>query len=193
MIRKRAKRGAHRRPSRRLDLSDLADTLRKSDKRQWLALGQVYVPEGAAQHYELVMVGGKLVDILVDVETIPDRLDLTCSLAAGGMGWMIPNPGDEVFVAMPAGRVDFRPTIVAFTRGEIPNPTGQGPAPDRIVLAAAEVLVHDGVTGNAEPLVRRSEHIGHTHGPGSFTAGGDAVVGASGGAAAIDGTPVLRA
>ncbi len=192
MIRKRLKRGNARRPTKRLDLSDLRKALR--DRRQWVCLGVVFKPEDAASHYELVTVDGNVVDIIVEVETIPDRLDLSCSLAGGFGGWLIPNVGDEVWVAVPSGEVAFRPTIIACTKAVIPNPTGQGPAPNRIVLVAGEVLVHDG-TGGAEPVVRRSEFNGHSHAAGTYNApgGGGAVTGTSGGAAAVAGSPVLKA
>lgn len=190
MIRRRPKRGAHRRGAKRLDLSDLAHKLR--DRRQWCALAKVFKPEDAAAHYEFIEVDGVLVDIIVEVETIPDRVELSCSLAGGWGGWWIPSVGDEVFVVIPAGEVSFRPTIIATAPTEIPNPPGQGPALGRRVLVADEVLIHNG-SGGAEPVVRKSEHDGHTHGPGTFQAGGDSVTGTSGGAPAVTGTPVLKA
>lgn len=60
------------------------------------------------------------------------------------------------------------------------------PAPGR------EVLVRS-AGGTAEPLVKRSEFVGHTHGPGTLTAGGDPALGATAGAASVTGTTKLRA
>ena len=164
------KRG--KRPVRRLDLTDIRAALR--DGRQWTTLARVIVADGQSSHFELhTNRAGELVDILVDVETIPDRLDLTCSLTGGWGGWWIPEVGDEVIVVLPAGAIDFRPTIVATAPASIPNPRGQGPAPGRRVFVADEVLVHSGA-GGAEPLVRKSEYDelkkvfdGHKH-PGLF-------------------------
>lgn len=64
------------------------------------------------------------------------------------------------------------------------------PAPGR------EVFIRD-AGGSVDRLVKKSEHDGHTHGPGSFTTpsaggGGGAVTGTSGGAAAVAGTQRLR-
>ena len=191
MIRRRSKRGARNRGSKRLDLSDLRTAVR--DRRQWIALGVVFKPDDAAAHFELVTDGtGKLVDIIVEVETIPDKLDLSCSLSEEG-GWWIPPVGAEVLVALPAGEISFRPVIVAVMPIEIDNPTGEGPAVGRRVYVADAFLIHDG-NGGTEPLVRKSEFEAHVHPPGgSMQAGGDAVTGDTGTPDAITGTPVLRA
>lgn len=55
-----------------------------------------------------------------------------------------------------------------------------------------EVYIRD-EGGSAERLVKKSEYDGHTHPPGAGqTAGGDPVVGNTGGAAAVTGTTRLR-
>ncbi len=60
------------------------------------------------------------------------------------------------------------------------------------LTAAGEILI--GTHGGPfEPLVKRSEFVGHTHGPGSFANTGGNVTGLSGGAGDITGTTHLKA
>lgn len=144
-----------------------------------------------------------IVDILVEVEIQPSRVHVTARLSGLGSGGgviQIPNPGDEVALLLPDGELDHMPTIVGILSraGVLHADTGgQGPAVNRVLIVSPEVLIHDGA-GGAEPLVRKSEFDGHTHGPGSFTTpsaggGGGPVTGTSSGAAAVDGTEVLKA
>lgn len=63
--------------------------------------------------------------------------------------------------------------------------------------AGREVYIRD-AGGVADRLVKKSEHDGHTHGPGSFVTpaaggGGGPVSGVSGGAAPVTGTARLKA
>lgn len=143
-------------------------------RKQYAVLARTVRPSATEEHYELVLVDGVLVDITVEVETIPDRVPLTCSLGTGDR-W-IPQLGDTVVVVLPSGQIDFVPTIVAVLPAQIPNPDGQGPALGRRILVADEVLVHDG-TGGAVPLALKSDvdavndrvaalqsaHNGHAH------------------------------
>jgi len=143
-------------------------------RKQYATLATVVAPDGGS-HYELVAGDGDtLAAILVEVETMPDRVPLTCTLAE--WGWLIPDVGDEVVVIIPSGQIDFQPVIVAIRQLSIPNPTGQGPAPGRRVIVADEVLVHDG-SGGAESLALKTDVVdvwdyidkqfdnlaGHTH------------------------------
>lgn len=151
--------------AKRLDLAPLREVLR--DRRCWACLGVVTTPPGAASHYQILPGAGGGLDVLVEVVTQPDGLDLTCRLGAtGGAGagvWQIPREGDEVLVAIPAGAVDFMPAIVAvLASGEIPD----GVAPGVIVVASDQVLIHDG-SGGAEPLVTKSQYDAHTHSSGA--------------------------
>jgi phage baseplate assembly protein V len=54
-----------------------------------------------------------------------------------------------------------------------------------------EVFIRD-EGGSVDRLVKKSEHDGHTHGPGTYTNSGGSVTGLSGGAAAVAGTQRLR-
>lgn len=188
---------------KRLDLRDLRKSL--EDNRVWCAVGKVIQPddEAGAQHFELVPgADGAIVDILVEVLLLPGNVEVTCRLAgsAGGRGVVtVPALGAEVLVAIPNGEIEWMPVLVAqLSANGVPNPTGQGPSTTTTVIMDTRVLIHDG-TGGAEPLVKRSEFVGHTHGPGSgltvFTApsGGGPITGTSGGAANITGTEVLLA
>lgn len=184
-LRKRRK-GAHR-----LDLTPLKEALK--DRRQWTALAVVIVPDGESEHWALEYDdAGALVDIMVDVETQPEGLELSCRL--GGMSSVgaltIPNVGDEVLVCIPSGRIDFAPTITAIlSSNELPDPAGQGPAMGRTIIVNSEVLIHDG-DGGAEPLPTMAEFKGHTHPSGSGPTG--ATTDPIPGVGAITGTEVLK-
>src|SRR6185295_3752945 len=94
----------------------------------------------ADSHYRIVTRDGKVADVLVEVETMPTRQDLTCRLEAGAGGpgaglWRIPPVGTEVAVVIPEGRIDFMPTIVGImTSGEAPSRV----AADRTILVAPD-------------------------------------------------------
>lgn len=154
--------------AKKLDLTDLRHVLK--DNRQWITLAVVVVPEGESSHFELVEDEGQVVDILVDVETVPDGADLTCRLGGGAVAqgiYTVPSVGDEVVVAVPSGSIAFSPTIIALlSSGEVPNPSGQGPAPGRTLVLNGEVLVHDG-TGSTDNLVKKSAYEVHKHGSGT--------------------------
>ena len=150
-----------RRATKRLDVTDLRAVLR--DRRTWNALGVVAEFDDGDSHFELVTDDdGALIDILVEVELVPDQVRVMARMSgfAGGAGagiWSIPAIGDEVIVAIPAGQIDFQPAIVGvLSSGGIPNGGGQGPAPGRTIIVAGEVLIHDGSGGAAE-LAKASE------------------------------------
>ncbi len=58
------------------------------------------------------------------------------------------------------------------------------------VPSGQKVMIDDG--SGASALIKKSDFDGHTHGPGSYTAGTTAVTGTSAGAAAASGTTVLQ-
>lgn len=127
------KRGA--KAAKRLDTTDLRGLLK--DRRLWAQLAVVAVPEGASKQWELIEG-----DLLVDVETVPQGLELRCRLGAAagaiGMGlWRVPAVGTEVAVLVPDGDLGFSPLIVACL--------SSGGAPDRAsdtrtVLVATDVI-----------------------------------------------------
>lgn len=186
----RPKRG--KRAAKRLDLTDIKEVLR--DGRQWAALGLVVTPEDGSSYWrtELSDDGSQTVDILVELVLQPSQDTCTARLAAGI--WMIPALGEEVVVALPAGRIDFMPTIVGLLSSNIVPTGSDAPSPTRIVIMRGEVLITDG-NGGTEPLCRKSDIDGHTHPAGTLVApgGGGAVTGVTGGASAITGTYVLKA
>ena len=155
-------RGLRRRNTRskKFDASNLRRAM--LDRRVWVAYGVVIDPEDGNLHYDL---DGE--DLLIEVETSPDQLDVTARLGSpfGGPNlgmWAIPPIGAEVMVVMPAGAEDFMPTIVAvLSTGDLPA----GVAENVTVLANTKVLVHDGA-GGAAPLPTLAEFKGHTHGSG---------------------------
>lgn len=152
--------------AKKLDLSSLKHALR--DGRVWNKLAVVIQPEDGSDHYELETVGGVVVDIYIEVETIPNRVPLFCRMSgfAGGAGagiWTIPAVDDEVIVAVPDGEIDFMPAVIAvLSSRNIPNPTGEGPAVNRTIIINGEVLVHDG-TGSTDNLVKKSAYEAHKH------------------------------
>jgi hypothetical protein len=128
-----------RRPTKRLDLTDMKEALRS--REQWTALGVVIAGEGGKPHYE-VLDGA---DIHVEVELQPMREKVFARLAAGM--WVVPSIGEEVAVIVPAGDITFMPTIVCILASSIP--ATQGPTPERIVITRQEVAIHDGSGGAA--------------------------------------------
>ncbi len=156
---KRGNRGA-----KRLDLTDIREALK--DGRVWTALGVVVQPADGSPHWEIV----DNADVMVEVELQPDRVPAFCRLAAGM--WIVPTVGEEVAVLIPAGEIEFSPTILCILASVVPGT--QGPTPDRIVIARSEVVIHDG-SGGASALALKSDvsdlrghYIAHTH----ATAGG---------------------
>lgn len=128
---KRVKPGA-----KRFDPSRLRDVLK--DDRLWVVAATVVKPEDTTSHFELVQEGGKIVDVLVEVECSPEHIELTCrlgTLGGGAMGglWAVPKVGTEVLVALPSGRMDHMPCIVAvLSTGDIPDRLTE----TRVVLVA---------------------------------------------------------
>ena len=129
------------RRAKRVDPQVIADALK--DRRVWTVLGVVVVPEGGSSHFRTVERGGKIVDVLVEVETSPGLLDLTCRLSSLGAGaasglWMVPAVGSEVLVAVPDGMIDFQPTIVGvLSSGEVPS---RAATEGRMVLVASSEI-----------------------------------------------------
>lgn len=166
-----------------MDLSALKDVLR--DERCWTCLAVVTTPEGETDYVEIVTEDGALVDVLVDVVTMPDGNDITCRLFASGGQWTIPNEGDEVIVTIPAGEIGFMPAIVArFDRP--PSDLAKG----RTVITNAEVFVTD-EAGGANELVTMAEFRGHGHPGGTGPTG--ATIDPIPGVGPITGTTVLKA
>lgn len=195
---------ARRRGTKRLDLSTLREALK--DTRVWALVGVVIKPDGeeGATHWEVVTDdAGNATDIVVEVNLVPANVEVTARLSMLGVV-QVPEVGDEVLVVFPDGQLDWMPVIAArLSSGAVPYPSSAAtrPKPTSILIVpppGGHVYVYDGDTGNVEPLVKRSEFNGHTHGPGTFTTpagagGGGPVTGASGGAANVTGTSVLLA
>lgn len=122
----------------------------------------------------------------------------------------VPMPGAEHVTLFPNGDRSHPITIVVADRRHRPtggepgtvtlhNHTGAKvimmPSGDIEIQPASgrEVLIRN-EAGGVDRLVKKSEHDGHTHPPGTFAAppGGGTVTGVSGGAAAVTGTQALR-
>lgn len=99
--------------SKRLDLGPLRAATR--DGRVWCQLGVVISPDGG-DYWEIATddSGNKMV--MVEVQTMPEGLDLTCRLATKPC-WYIPDVGSIVVVAVPSGEVDHIPAIVGILDG----------------------------------------------------------------------------
>lgn len=157
-------RKRRRTKAKRFDPGDLFH-LTDPDKRGFFytLIGLVVSPEGAS-HFELIKKSGQIVDVLIEVETQPDQLDLTCRLGsvAGGPAagvWTVPPVGTEVAIICPNGKLDFQPVIVGIlSTGNVPDGVAEGVT----VIANGEVLIHDG-SGGAAPLPTKAEFDAHTH------------------------------
>lgn len=143
--------------ARKLDLEQMRELLK--DRRVHTAYGIVVAPDGPNSHYDL-----DGVDLLIEVETSPDQLDLTCRWGLGGQGpWTVPAVGDEVVILVPNGQIDFMPVIVGvLSTGVVP----EGVAPSVTVISNGTVYVHDGTLAGAESLVKKSEFEAHVHATG---------------------------
>jgi len=141
-----------------------------ADDRVWAVRGVVYKPDDAASHYRIVESGGQVTDVIVEVLSSPSKHDLSCSLAtvAGGAGvgiWSIPPIGTQVLVALPEGKVDFRPTIVAIlSSGQAPSRISD----DRTVIVASGTveITAPKVVLAAHPELVIDQTDGFVHGRG---------------------------
>jgi phage gp45-like len=122
----------------------------------------------------------------------------------------VPLAGAEAVVVFPNG--DRSHPLVTAVSDRRYRPTGGDPGQItihnhvtgcRVIMMAngsielqpapgQEVFIRDD-GGSVDRLVKKSEHDGHTHGPGTFANSGGTVAGVSGGAAAVAGTQRLRA
>jgi hypothetical protein len=118
-----------RKSSKRIDTAGLEALVR--DGRAWVKLGKVFAPDGG-KHWQVK--GGK---ILIEVETMPDGVDLTCRLTTWGSGggfggWAIPRVGTIVAVVVPDGEIEFHPLIVGVLDC---NAAQQGVGEDFTIIA----------------------------------------------------------
>lgn len=149
-------------------------------------------------HVQSLQIGVLADETLDEVERItPYGLISVPRIGAQGVAVFVGGDrGHPVVVAL--DDPDARPTggdpgdtgIYHFSGAEVRiNEDGDilaSPAPGR------KLLVSDG-TGTPEPLVKRSEYNGHTHGPGTYSNSGGPVTGLSGGAASVTGTEDMEA
>lgn len=94
-------------PSKRFPMAELREQLR--DGRVWCGLGVVFKPDNG-EHFYLENSNGKT-RVYVEVQTLPEGLDLTCRLATRPT-WYIPTVGTTVAVLIPSGEVDHCPLVV---------------------------------------------------------------------------------
>lgn len=149
----RRRRG--KKATKRPDLSMVREALR--DQREWIFKAEVIEGDNGS-HYEIIND-----EIIVDLITLPMEMEISAVVGfpIGGSGsgvFSIPPLGSEVLVAIPDGDLDFQPTIIAVQSG-----TGapSGLSESTIVIVAPEggqVLVHDGDSGETEPVVLKSEY-----------------------------------
>jgi hypothetical protein len=103
--------------SKPLELAAMKKAL--EDKRFWCGLGKVVKRDGDDSHFEIEADdSGNPVDVLVEVDLMPEQTPLLCRLGAGtgslGAGcWKIPAPGTEVAVMIPTGDIEADAMIVA--------------------------------------------------------------------------------
>lgn len=174
-----------RKANRRLDMTEIRSLV--ADQRTWCAVAIVTAPDDGSKWWRIVNNReGAPADIVVDVITQPDLIPLTCRLGgfSGRHGVLeVPAVGDEVIVGVPAGQIDFMPTILGHVSNSIGAMGGQGAAEARTVIVNAQVLVHDGEGGAVSLALKsdvqqvRDELTAHTHLFGELTCTGGTVAG----------------
>lgn len=80
------------------------------DGRVWCVLGKVIKPDENGAHYYKDTTNGKS-RVMIEVETIPDGMDLTCRLATRPT-YYIPPVGALVAVLIPSGELEHCPLVV---------------------------------------------------------------------------------
>ena len=121
----------HRRSvgAKKLDLTDLRHLIRQIvESYGWDYLGRVFAPAGTGSHWEKDEKGR----VLVEVETLPEQMDLTCRLGSYGGMWMVPPVGALVGVIVPSGKPDHMPIIVGILDG---NNAPERVSDERVVWA----------------------------------------------------------
>lgn len=179
-----------RKGTKRLDLTAMKAALK--DQRAWACLGVVLEAQDSGNHFDI---DDNVISVEVDLQPSQEQITACVAAIGGSFGagiYAIPPVGAEVYVLIPDGELDFCPVIIGLSSsGTLPSDIGV----NTIVIASppgGEVIIHDG-SGSTEALVKKSEFDGHTHGPGSFEAGGDPVAGTSAGASSVTGTTILKA
>lgn len=115
-------------------LADFSDLLSIVDRgllrtRVWVSLAKVIKPDEGTPHWSVEVVNGSR-QTFVELETMPDRMDITARLPAIGGLSFVPPVGSEVLVLMPSGKIDFIPFVIPM--GDTHARTAEG----RVVLSA---------------------------------------------------------
>jgi hypothetical protein len=110
--------------SRKLDTSDLMFMVQRLINSQpWSHVGRVIAPQGEGSHWERDGANR----VLVEVETLPEQVHLTCRLDSHGGIWSVPTVGTLVGVIIPDGKPDHMPIIAAILGGNAsPDRVGDG-------------------------------------------------------------------
>ena len=138
--------------------------------------------------------------MMPDKEPLFARLGAIAGSTIGTGVWAIPQPGTEVGLIIPYGDISAG-AYIAFVLGSGRVPAGLSEA--NVVIVAppgGRVLVHDGISGTEDALVKRSEFNAHQHESPKLAVSGTAVTvdpinGATHTSAtpdAVAGTAVLR-
>jgi len=156
-----------RKPVKRMDWTPWREALK--DDRAWVRIAQVWKPDDAKRHYRIVTQGSTIVQVLIEVFTIPHGEDLTPELApdAGGL-WRIPDIGTEVIVALPDGEKEHEPTVVGIRASRT---ISDRVSPDRMVLASNLPLeiIAPKVRIGPDPASIDEQRDGFVHGEGIDT------------------------
>lgn len=166
---------AGKKSTTRLDLSFIREAV--YDERQWVAVGIVQQPSEGGAHYTVVSSGSDITDVTVEVTVMPTGEELTCRLGMGTPGGpiRIPAVGDEVLVMLPAGSIDFMPSVIGYLSGQnFPDRTSTDRSvwysPDRIEIIAPTVYISSNGTAG-QPLVTKAEFDAHVHPTGTGPSG----------------------
>lgn len=160
-------RARNRLGSKHMSASYARDLLK--DPRTWCCVG--IVAKHGGDHFEILEDNGTPVDVLVEVDLMPQNESVTCRLAAcaGGPGgglWKVPPVGAEVYVAIPGGEVEGGPVIVAvLSCRDVPSALDEDTLvllnPKKVIIASKDEKVYLGsVDGTGtKPAARKDDSL----------------------------------
>lgn len=160
------KRHRGERGSRKLDMSVVREAVR--DRRFWVGLGIVFLPDGQDTHWEIDPDVGVLVDVLL----MPDQEPLLCRLSGFGQGgsagcWRVPPVGSEVAVGFPGGEINNDPMLLTvLASGGVPDELDED---TYVVKAPKIVIIADGAVEIGQKGLAVTDGLVHGTGVDTFT------------------------
>jgi len=159
------------------------------DKRMWCGLGVVVKRDGDASHFENeVNDSGSKVDVLVEIDLMPEAIPVTARLGCGAGslgagGWKIPKPGAEVIWMAPHGEMESDIMIVGtLSTNSVPSALDEDTfvlvQPKNLIIASQDasgkVYLGSADGTGTQPIHRKGDH--GSVGTLTITAAGTTVV-----------------